>query len=684
MIFKSRLSGTFLLTSKSWNEFMSSTRQLAAILFTDIVGYSAIMQKDEQRAVNLVKHHRLVLEKTVADYEGDVIEYYGDGSLCIFTSITEALQCALSIQQQFQTEPMVPLRIGLHIGEVIFEDGKIMGDGVNIASRIQSLGLAGSILFSKETFDKIRNHPELKSVYLGRFLLKNIAEPMEVFALANDGLAVPVKEEIEGRIKDLSTKGLSRQLKWIMASALAIVLMIITAFLIGTFKNQNTFSGSEKSIAVLPFENISNDSLQQYFSDGITEDIITQLSKLADLKVISRTTVMQYKGTKKNIKEIADELGVSAILEGSVRKEADKVRITAQLIDAKTDKHLWSETYDRDASQVFAIQSEVAQHIVNALNVKLTTEEGNRIIEKATENVEAYEIYLRAKRLPFSQRIDTLLKALERDSAFSLAWAELASTYSKIPWRNQSEKPYYVRKSLDAAMTAVAYGPKRSETHMILGDVLKISTLSPSIAIKELNKSIELNPNNAEGYVYLAFAQMELGNFIEAEKNLLKAKQLDPLSGIMHGGWLNYYRYSRNPEKYLSYRNEIQPNANADSIPGTKLMYHFLKDEYDSVLLYSMRFPNSILKSIAYTRTGQTEKAKKIADSLENISPYDHAFQTGVIYAWIGETQKAIEKLNLAYRLYDFGLISIKVDKLFDPLRNEEGFKELLRKMGME
>ena len=209
---------------------------------------------------------------------------------------------------------------------------------------------------------------------------------------------------------------------------------------------------------------------------------------------------------------------------------------------------------------------------MSALNVKLTTEEGKRIIEKATDNVEAYEIYLRAKRLPFSQRIDTLLKVLKKDSTFSLAWAELAGTYSKIPWRNQSERPYYVRKSLDAALTAVAFGPERSETHMILGDVLKISTLSPALAISELNKSIELNPNNAEAYVYLAFAQMELGNFTEAEKNLQKAKQLDPLSGIMHSGWLNYYRYSRNADKYFQYRNEILTNVSADSIPGTKII----------------------------------------------------------------------------------------------------------------
>jgi len=662
---------------------MSQTRQLAAILFTDIAGYTAMMQKDEESAVKMVKHHRAVLEKTVEEFEGNLIEFYGDGSLCIFTSVTKAMLCAVSIQLQMQREPLVPLRIGVHIGEVIYEDGKIMGDGVNIAARIQSLGLPGSILFSREVFDKIRNHSEFKTVYLGQFHLKNVTEPMEVSALANDGLTVPPKEKIEGRITDaVPKKNYKTHLKW--AVALIIGLVLWAVFMPGLFKNNNIFTGSDKSIAVLPFVNMSGNKEQEYFSDGITEDIITQLSKIAGLKVISRTSVMEYKSNQKNIKKIADELGVATILEGSVRKEGDKLRITAQLIDAQNDQHIWSETYDRDASEVLAIQSEVAQHIANALNVKLTTEEGKRIDEKATDNVEAYDIYLRAKRLPFLQRVDTLLKALQKDSSFSLAWAELASAYSKMPWRNQSEKPYYVRKSLDAALTAVTYGPERSETHMMLGDVLKISTLSPALAIIELNRSIELNPNNAEAYVYIAFAQMEMGNFVEAEKNLGKAKQLDPLSPIMHSGWLTYYRYSRNPEKYLSYRNQIRPTSSPDSIPGTKMMYHFLKDEYDSVIYYSRPTSTSILKSIAHARTGQPDKTTKIADSLERVSPYDHAFQTGILYAWIGEKQKAIEKLNLAYRLYDFGLISIKVDKLFDPLRNEEGFKELLKKMGME
>jgi TolB-like protein/class 3 adenylate cyclase len=665
---------------------MSTTRQLAAILFTDIAGYTAMMQRDEQSAVAMVKHHRAVLEKIVAEFDGDVIEFYGDGSLCIFTSITQAVHCAYGIQQLMQqADPPVPLRIGLHIGEVIYENGKIMGDGVNIAARIQSLGQPGSILFSKEVFDKIRNHQEFKTAYLGKYNLKNVAEPMEVSALSNEGLTVPDKEKIEGRIIKISAR---RKLKavrrGILVSTAVIVITLLILFLPDLLKNKIGFSGSEKSIAVLPFENISNDSLQQYFSDGITEDIITQLSKIADLKVISRTSVMQYKGNKKNIKEIADELAVATILEGSVRREGNKVRITAQLIDARTDKHLWSEKYDRDASEVFAIQSEVAQQIANALNVKLTTEEGKRIIEKATDNVEAYDEYLRAKQLPFSQRIEALLNVLKKDSTFSLAWAELASTYSKIPWRNPGEKPFYVRKSLDAALNAVTYGPNRSETHMILGDVLKINTLSSSLAMKELNRSIELNPNNAEAYVYLAFAQMEMGNFTEAEKNLKKAKLLDPHSAIMNAAWLTYYRYSRNAEKFLAYRNSLKPTNTPDSIPGIMLMYHFLKDQYDSILFYSNQLPNSLYKNLAYIRTGQIEKVKKIADSLENNSPYDNAFQAGIIYAWLGEKQKAIEKLNLAYRLYDFGLISIKVDKLFDPLRNEEGFKELLKKMGVD
>jgi len=212
-------------------------RHLAAILFTDIVGYTAMMQKDEQKAVSLIKKHRAVIEKSVSDHKGNIIEYFGDGSLSIFSSVTEAMHCALEVQQQLRDEPKVPLRIGLHIGEILLEDGKVMGDGVNLASRIQSLGQAGSILFSKEIFDKIRNHNEFIPEYLGRFELKNVDEPMEIYALANEGLTIPKKEEMTGRLKQFELpKRFSPRTKWIIITAGVLLLAFSAIFILAYSK----------------------------------------------------------------------------------------------------------------------------------------------------------------------------------------------------------------------------------------------------------------------------------------------------------------------------------------------------------------------------------------------------------------------------------------------------------------
>jgi adenylate cyclase len=678
---------------------MSQQRQLAAIMFTDIVGYTAMMQKNEQQAVTIIKHHKSVLEKNVADHEGDVVEYYGDGSLSIFSSVNEAMHCAMKVQAELLKEPAVPLRIGLHIGEILFDENKVIGDGVNLASRIQALGKAGSILFSKEIFDKIRNHHEFKTVPLGQFELKNVDELMEVFALANEGLTVPKKEEMSGMLIPITSgKKIAPRLKWSIIFSAILLLIIAAIFIYNSFKRNSGFTGTEKSIAVLPFRNISNDSLQEYFSDGITEDIITQLSKIADLKVISSTSVMQYKNVSGNIKQIAEELQVASILEGSVRREGNKVRITAQLIDANTDQHIWANNYDKSVDEVFAIQSEVAQQIAKELNAKLTEEEGKRIQKKATGSIAAYEDYLLARQSPRDQAEKLLLSALQKDSTFALAWGSLALIYSKMPVRDPTDRPYYIRKSLDAALTAVNYGPELSETHMILGDILKTITLNPNLSIKELNKSISLNPNNAEAYVYLAYALSELGRFPEAEINLLKAKQLDPQSILMRIAWLRYYVYSRNAEKMREYlhslrrasENEVAFNEfntrdvrNIDR-GGTRVSYFFLKENYDSILVYGNRRFQPAEIAIALMKTGKINQANIIIDSLRNASEIDNAFHIGIIYGWLGEKQKAMKYLNLAYRLYDYSLISIKVNKLFDPLRNEDDFRNLLSKMGIE
>jgi len=670
------------LQDKPFNRFasMPAHRQLAAIMFTDIVGYTALMQKNEQQAISLLDRHRLVLELKIHEHKGELISYYGDGSLSMFSSISQALQCAMEIQEALRKDPPVPLRIGLHTGEVLVEGDKIVGDAVNLTSRIQSLGKAGTILFSKDVFEKIRNREQFKAVSMGSFMLKNVEEPMEIFALANEGMVVPNKGEMEGMIAPVLTRRNSR-LRWI--ALITLILLVIIVVLSMPFISGRKFTGKEKSIAVLPFKNISNDSLQEYFSDGITEDIITQLSKIADLRVISSSSVMQYKNISQDIKRIANELNVASILEGSIRREGNQVRITAQLIDPNNSQQVWANNYDRSVNEVFAIQSEVAQQIATELDVKLSKDEGTRIQNRATKNVAAYEDYLLARQSNWADGERLLLSAIQKDSTFALAWSALSARYARRATADSTDRPYYIRKSLDAALKAVNYGPEQSETHMILGDILKTITLNPNLSIPELNKAIALNPNNAEAYVYLAFALSELGRFPEAEKNLVKAKQLDPLSFFMKAAWTLYYYYSRNSEKMNASLNDFGPLQGGPNRVGRRISMFLLNDQYDSILAYGSLQRNTAEMGIAMVKTGQLKQATMLVDSLRKASEDDNAFNIGIIYAWMGEKQKAMDYLTIAYRLFDYGLISIKVNKIFDPLRNEESFKNLLSKLGM-
>jgi len=559
------------------------------------------------------------------------------------------------------------------------EDGKIVGDAVNLTSRIQSLGKAGSILFSKDVFEKIRNREHFKTVSLGRYLLKNVDEPMEIFALANEGIVVPDKSEIDGIVVQPIDKRLKRS-RW--AVGILVIALLLVPFLVNRFFKGPRFAFKEKSIAVLPFKNISNDTLQEYFSDGITEDIITQLSKIADLRVIASSSIMQFKNNLPDLKQIARDLGVATILEGSVRRDGSQVRVTAQLVDPSNGQQIWANNYDRNVSEVLAIQSEVAHQIAAELDVKLTADEGNRIQNKATKNMAAYEDYLLARQANWGQGERLLQNALQKDSTFALAWAALAVRYAKRQKTDSTDRPYYIRKSLDCALKAVYFGPELSECHMVFGDVLKTITLNSNLSIPELNKAIALNPNNAEAYVYLAFALSELGRFKEAEKNLVTAKKLDPLSLFTNAAWTLYYYYSRNSEKLSSYLDKFNQTPDIFFRGGRRISSYFLKNQYDSILTYGNIDGNTAEMGIAMTQTGRMKEATQLVDSLRKASEYDNAFDIGVIYAWMGEKKKAMDYLTLAYRMFDYGLISIRVNKLFDPLRNDAAFKNLLFKLG--
>ena len=350
---------------------MSQQRQLAAILFTDIIGYTALMQENEHKAVSLIRHYNESLNLLVDKHSGKVVNNYGDGSLCTFTNVVDALSCACEIQVELQKDPAVPLRIGLHVGEVFYEDGKVLGDGVNLASRIQSLGQANTILFSKEVFDKIRNHPEFKAKSLGQFHFKHVHEPVEVFALANEGLMVPKRGGMEGKLK----KGTLTMRRW-MVGALGL-LVLLAAVLLWQYLKGPAFSGKEKTIAILPFKNLSAPKENEVIGESLTDELITQLYQIADLKVKSFTAVAGFKDSIPALRDIAEKLGVAALLYGTVQQRGGKMNIHAHLFDANTNLTIWSKSYQYDIQTAdnFDIQTEISQSIASQLNANFTAEE---------------------------------------------------------------------------------------------------------------------------------------------------------------------------------------------------------------------------------------------------------------------------------------------------------------------
>src|SRR5688500_2663600 len=330
--------------------FCFNMRQLVAILFADMVGYTALMQEDEYYAKLKRKRLKEVLTAQMQIYHGNILQNYGDGSLSIFKSAIDAVNCAIAIQLQLKERPSVELRIGIHTGDVTVEDDTIYGDGVNIASRIESLALGGSIFISEKVHDEVKNQQELKTQELGFFELKNVKHPVKVFAIANHGVTIPTRSEITGKTKQPSNR-----------------------------------------LAVLPFVNMSADPENEYFSDGITEELLNALTRVDGLQVTSRTSAFAFKGKNHDIRDIAIQLNVDKVLEGSVRKAGNRVRITAQLINAADGYHIWSENYYRNLTDIFEVQDEISAIIANRLRENLTPKQKEEPLVKAsTTNVTAY------------------------------------------------------------------------------------------------------------------------------------------------------------------------------------------------------------------------------------------------------------------------------------------------------
>jgi len=451
---------------------MPNSRQLVAILFADITGFTAMMQEDEALAMYSRQKLQQTLNDEVAKHQGRIIEFKGDGVLCSFSSTLECVNAAISLQRQMQTEPVVPLRIGIHSGDVLFNDNNIYGDGVNIASRLESFAVPGSIFISGKVYDDIKNQKNIQTTSLGYYHFKNVKEDVEIFCISNPGLVVPAGNYLEGKGEKAYHKNY------------------------------------EKSIAVLPFLNLSNDPEQEYFSDGISEEILGSLSQLKDLKVAGRSSSFQFKGKNIDLAEVGDKLHVETILEGSVRKQDKRIRVSAQLINAKDGFHLWSEKYDRDMDDIFAIQDEIALAITEKLKLTLLHSEKQSLFKPPTDNKMAYDLYLKG-RFFWNKRGTGLQKGLEYfiqatvlDDQFALAHAGIADTYALLAFYAMLPPDEAIPKALDAAQKAIKTDPGRVEPYSVVALVTMFYHWNWIEARKQFERIFEMNPRYAPAHYW--------------------------------------------------------------------------------------------------------------------------------------------------------------------------------------
>ena len=467
-------------------------------MFTDIVGYTALMQQNEEKAAAIRTRHRQVFEKLHQQHQGEILQYFGDGTLSIFSSGVEAVTCAIAIQRNLQEGIQVPLRIGLHIGDIVFDGTEIYGASVNMAFRIESMGVGGAVLLSGRLNEELINHPDIQTISLGHFEFKNIDQPTEVYAACNPGLKVPVSKELKGKQKYTT-----------------------------------------KSIAVLPFINRSNDPENEYFSDGMTEEIINALSKIKGLKVTSRTSSFFFKNKKIPIQQIGNELNVTTLLEGSIRLAGKKMRITAQLIDVEGDFHFWSETFDRSVENIFAVQDEISLLIADKLREYLGHFEIEEQLVKAPQiSVTLYNRYLKSRyyllkmtKPDIEKGISLLEEILRQQPRFALAHLgmhlgyTLLGTIGLMPSNDAFAKGHpYLEK-------AIELGEDLPETQLHLAYISFLQDWDFEKAYQHLNQSFQIRPT-VEFYQSMASVLVAERKFTAALHYMDTALQIDPISAI--------------------------------------------------------------------------------------------------------------------------------------------------------
>jgi len=685
--------------------------EIGHVLFIDLVGYSKLLideQKERLRELtDIVLATRQVGEATNEEL---VRLPTGDGMALVFrNSLEEPAQCALEIARALKEHPEIQVRMGIHSGpvsKVTDLNGRtnIAGAGINLAQRVMDCGDAGHILLSRHVVEDLAQYRQWSQRLhdLGECEVKHGIKLSLANLFGDDfgNAAVPAK--LAGATTQRKATGSFR-----IGLAIAAVLLLVAGIIFFRFKSGANFprirsaEAPPKSIAVLPFDNLSRDPENAYFSEGIQDEILTRLAKTAEVKVISRTSTQRFKSSPDNLPQIAQQLGVENILEGSVQKPSDQVRVNVQLIHAATDTHLWAETYDRKLTDVFAVESEIAKAIAERLKAKLTGTAEHVLASRPTENPEAHQLYMKGRYFWNKRTTENLKKAIDyfeqaigKDPAYALAYSGLADVHEVLPYYAATPPKDDAQNALAAARKAVELDQSLAEAHTSLANALVLN-LQFSASVPEFQRAIELNPNYATAHHWYGEELQNEGQFDKAVAELERAHELDPLSLVINsvlGSTLA--TAGRNDEAIEQLRKTIEMDPTFD------LTHWFLGQVFENkgrlaeaIAQYEKATqlnPDPAVQASlarAYALAGRKENAHKILESLttESRQRYIPAYSLAIIHLSLGEKEEALRLLEKSYEdraPFDTGVFgSIKIDRRLDPLRGDPRFQALVQKV---
>lgn len=639
-----------------------SNRRLAAIMYTDMVGYTALGQKNESLSLSLLEEQRKLIRPALTRHNGREVKTMGDAFLVEFPSALDAVRCAYDIQRatrelniSLPEERKIRLRVGIHLGDVVETEGDISGDAVNVASRIEPLAEDGGVCMTRQVYDHVQNKFDLPLTSLGSKSLKSLASSVEVFRMV---------------------------MPWAQENVFPALL-------------------DKRRVAVLPFANMSPDPGDEYFSDGMTEELIASLSSVKELTVIARTSMMKYKSSAKGALDVGRELNAGTLIEGSVRKSGDRVRITVQLIDARTEGQVWAQNYDRHLEDIFAIQTEIAKKVATKLKAQLVESEKIRLERKPAENTGTYMLYLKGRffwnertKESVNRAIECYNAAIKRDASFVLGYSGLADCYG-VMGRNQYAEPgpsYLLAKKY--ALKALDLDPNLAEAHAILAAVLGDYEHDPEGAEAGFKKAIELKPSYAWAHQLYSVYLRQHRRFDESIRESRRALELDPFSLMINvnlGDTLGYAGNADGAIQQLKKAEEMDPGFIPVHFMRIDLYVH--KGMYEQALIEgeicSQGTKSPLFKRwvTAYVAAAKGERAESIAllDDIhlnykrENIHPYEIAR----VHFLARDNEGGFQWLQRAYEEHDSWIHLMAIDPELEGVRNDPQYRQILKRVGL-